>query len=136
MVKKLLLPALGASDLELFVEKTRSGNRYYARSLDSNRYERVSKEGMQDIIRSMVRQYGFINYHMPREAEEDREALLNVRRLTPELLPKLVALSDNETSWKVVPEKDFCPPGYDFIPAEKPKRLKNGDTLRGYCKLR
>ena len=136
MVKKLLLTA-GDDDYEWYIEKTRNGYKYYTKLIGTNEYTPVSEKEMRDAVRSDVEEYGVIRYYHWDKGrwEENRENFMRVRKLAPWLLPKLVALWDNETSLKVVPEKDFCPPGYDFVPVKKPKKLKNGDTIRGYCKL-
>ncbi len=135
MVKKLLLTPLD-DDFEWYVEKTRNGNKYYMKLIGKREYMPVSKKEMQDVIRSDAEQYGFVRYYHRGRGKEERENFIRIRKLAPELLPKLVELSDSDdNSWKVIPSNDFCPPGYKFVPAEKPKKVKYGNTLRGYCKL-
>ncbi len=135
MVKRLLLSA-GGDDFEWFVERTRNGNRYYMKELRKREYIPVSEKEMRDAIKSDIEQYGYVQYYGGTDGEEERENFMRIRKLAPELLPKLVEITEYKgDSWKVVPDDSFCPPGYKFIPVKKPKRLKDGAILKGYCKL-
>ncbi len=131
MVKKLLLTS-GDDDFVWYVERTKSGNRYYMKEIRKREYLPVSKKEMLAIIKDEVEEYGYFQLYSPSNTDEAEKNMLRVRKLAPELLPKLVALTYGE---KDQLDEDVCPPGYEFIPAKTLIRIDR-KIVRGYCKLR